>query len=281
MDSVKINSTISKIVPDILKVLGEEKLEGIEYTTKTNTRIKTHFDISFDLSNNDLLNTVFYARNQIFKNQYKLPMKALFAEPGNTYICQKAPFSGKSNNIRNAAKIIEPLNIGFDEYIRCIPINQNLEEDILFIINVSVPYESNVRFRFKSNQLVCQKELKEIPFDQNIDIGALDIGSEYTGKFKVKPVDLNIYGSYTLFTFNITDEIIENKNEVDSSKVGTLKNVGFDIYTYEFMNVDVKYILKEVIKIVENTTENITNHEFMKHKNDIIKFLNKCLNSLK
>ena len=282
MDSIKITTSQSKIVPDILKVLKMEKEEDILYSTKTNTRTRTHFEIKADLSDEELIYKLFYARNQIFQNQYRLPMKALFAEPGNLYIAQKAPFFDKSNNIKNAAKVIEPLNIGFDEYIRCIPINQKLEEDTLFMIDVSVPYDSDVRYRFKSNQIVCQKELKEIPFDQNIDIGELDIGSQYTGKFKVKQVDLNIYDSYTLFSFNITDEIEEPKNELDASKIGILKSIGFDILTYDFMNVKVEDIIKEVIKNVENV-ENTdgTKTEFMKLKEDIKKFLNMCLKALK
>ena len=265
MKSVKITSSQTKIVPQILKKLGLEKEENKLYSTKTNIRIKTHFDIKYDVKNTDLKYVIMFARNQIFRHQYKIPMKTLMPEPGNTYICQKAPFSDKSNDIKNAAKIIEPLNIGFDEYIRYIPINQNLDIDTTFVINVSVPYNSKTRFRFKSNQLVC-KDLKEVPFDQNIDIGTLDIGSQYTGKFKVKDVNLNIYDSYTLFSFDITDDDKDN--------------LGFDILTYEFMNVDVKYIFKEIIKIVENKNEEYDD-EFNKYKKDCVEFLNKCLESLK
>ena len=267
MNTVNITSSTTKIIPDILKVLGKEKDENIIYSTKTNTRIKTHFDISIPKATDDLKYLIGYARNQIFKNQYRIPMKALFAEPGNTYICQKAPLCDKSNNIKNAAKIIEPLNIGFDEYIRCIPINQNLKEDTTFIINVSVPYDSEHRYRFKSNQIICQ-DLKEIPFDQNIDIGVLDIGSQYTGKFKVKYVNLDIYDSYTLFRFDIDDS-----HEKDGK-------FGFNIYTYEFMNVDLKYIFEEIIKIIQNSKETYKT-EFMKYKDDCILFLKKCIESLK
>ena len=266
MDSIRISSSSSKIVPDILKVLGKEKDENVNYSTKTNTRIKTHFDISIPKPTDDLKYLVNYARNQIFKNQYRIPMKALFAEPGNSYICQKAPLFDKSNNIRNAAKIIEPLNIGFDEYIRCIPINQKLEEDTTFIINVSVPYDSEHRYRFKSNQLICEG-LKEVPFDQNIDIGVLDIGSQYTGKFKVKWVNLDIYDSYTLFKFDIEDSEKDGK-------------IGFNIYTYEYMNVDLKYVFNEIIKIIQNSQETYK-MEFMKYKDDCIVFLKKCIESLK
>ena len=268
MDSIKISSSSTKIVPDILKVLGKEKEENVNYSTKTNIRIKTHFDIEVPKLTDDLRYNIDYARNQLFKNQFRLPMKALFAEPGNSYICQKAPLYDKSNNIKNAARIIEPLNIGFDEYIRYIPINQNLEEDTTFIINVSVPYDSNNRYRFKSNQLVAQN-LKEVPFDQNIDIGVLDIGSQYTGKFKVKWVNLDVYDSYTLFRFDVSD----------SEENGKLK-LGFNLYTYEFMNVDLKTMFENVIKIIE-TSKEFYKPEFMKRKNNCITFWKKCIESLK
>jgi len=264
MDSIKITSSKTKIIPDILKILHKESEENINYSTKTNTRIKTHFNISIPKSNEEFKYVVNYARNQLFKNQYRIPMKALFAEPGNTYICQKAPLYDKSNNIKNAAKVIEPLSIGFDEYIRSIPINQNLDIDTTFTINVSVPYDSEHRYRFKSNQLVCQ-DLKEVPFDQNIDIGVLDIGSQYTGKFKVKWVNLDIYDSYTLFKFDIDDSDGE---------------IGFNIYTYEFMNIDLKSIFENVIKIIESSNE-YYKPEFMKYKNDCIIFWKKCIDSLK
>lgn len=260
MNTVKITSKQEKIIPDILKILNipEDKF----YSTKTNTRIKTHFTITAPKLTNELKYLICYARNQIFKNQYRIPMKALFAEPGNLYICQKAPLADKSNNIKNAAKTIEPLNIGFDEYIRCIPINQNLKLDTMFTIDVSVPYSSDKRYRFKSDQIIPVNELNEIPFDQHIDIGELDIGSRYTGKFKVNEVNLDIYDSYTMFTFDICEN-----------------NLDFDIYTYEFMNVDLKYIFNEIIKIIKNSDEKYK-PEFTKYSADCAEFLNKCINAL-
>lgn len=262
MKSVKVKASTRQIIPDILKTLNikDEHL----YCTKTNTRTITHFDIDADMKDEELLYMVGYARNQIFKNQYRIPMKALFPEPGNVYIAQKSPLADKSNNIRSAAKVIEPLNIGFDEYIRCIPINQNLELDTTFIVNVSVPYNSNTRYRFKSDQIVC-KGLTEVPFDQNIDIGELDIGSEYVAKFKVKNVDLDIYDSYTLFTFRITDVMDES---------GHVAKLGFDIYTYDFMHVDLKYVFKELINIISNSSR-------LAYKDECIEFVNKCIAALK
>jgi hypothetical protein len=234
------------------------------YSTKTNTRIKTHFEIKVpNKLTDDLKYIICYARNQIFKHQYRIPMKALFAESGNLYICQKAPLVDKSDNIKNAAKTIEPLNIGFDEYIRCIPINQHLKVGTMFMINVSVPYSSDKRYRFMSNQIKPVEKLDEVPFDQFIDIGELDIGSKYTGKFKVDNVNLDIYDSYTLFTFKIDEN-----------------NLDFDIFTYEFMNVDLKYIFQEIIKIIQNNDESYK-VEFNKYSSECVEFLNKCIESLK
>ena len=88
--------------------------------------------------------------------------------------------------------------------------------------------------------------------------------------------------SCTLFSFCITDEIKEHENEIEASKIGTLKSIGFDIWTYDFMNVKVETIIKEVIKIVEKIENNDgTTKEFRKNKNDILKFLNACIKGLK
>ena len=101
------------------------------------------------------------------------------------------------------------------------------------------------------------------PFDKNIDIGELDIGSEYTGKFIVNYADLNVYDSYSLFTFRVYPN-------------------GFDLITYEFMNVSPKYIIENVIKNIEKNSkiQNKYDQEFYEFKDDIIKFLNKLIESL-
>lgn len=260
-ENLKVTVSTSKIIPDIDKIIDNADLN---YSVKTNTRIVTRFTYPKAKKDSAEEFDLHYARNQIPRNQYRIPMKMLVPDKSNNYVCQKAPLTDKSQDIRNAAKVIEPLNIGFDEYIRCIPINQNLEIGTTFLIKVSVPYESNKRYRFKSNQLIC-KGLKEIPFDQNIDIGALDIGSEYSGKFTVDYVDLNVYDSYTLYSFRIIED--DKGHE------------GFEIITYEYMNVDIKQILKEIIKIVEET-DTTYRKEFESRKKNIISYLNVCIKAL-
>ena len=46
------------------------------------------------------------------------------------------------------------------------------------------------------------------------------------------------------------------------------------------MNVDLKYIFEEIIKIIQNSKETYKT-EFMKYKDDCILFLKKCIESLK
>lgn len=254
---IQVKCTKSHIVPDILKYI---KTKGCDkyYSVETNKRTVTHF--KYQLPNDDYVRYIVnYARNQIFKNQFHIPIKVLVPASTNTYVCQKSLLTSTSNDINSASKVIEPLSIGFDDYIKYIPINQNLKVGTVFTIDVKVPYESNHRYRFKSDQLVSDS-VTEIPFDQNIDIGELDIGSRYCGKFTVEYTDLNIYGSYTMFTFNITPD-------------------GFDILTYDFMNVDVKFILEEVIKIINNTDYSYQ-QQFSKVKDYCIQFLNNCIEAL-
>lgn len=258
--TLKIKVSTSKIVPDITKIIKDADKY---YDPKTNTRIITRFEYARPKKDSQEEFDINYARNQIIRNQFRIPMKMLVPDKSNSYVCQKAPLPDKSQDINNAAKVIEPLNIGFDEYIRNILIDQNLEIGTTFTINVSVPYESNTRYRFMSNQLVC-KGLKDIPFDQHIDIGTLDIGSKYTGKFVVDNVDLNIYDSYTQFGFRLIEEPTVS---------------GFEIITYEFAHINVKNILKEVIKIVENT-DTTYRQEFESHKKGIIEYLNKCIDAM-
>lgn len=259
MDKIKIQTKITKIIPDILNYVDKSKHEY--YSVETNTRTVT--EIRYNLPDDDFeIYKINYAKNQIFKNQTKIPVKVLTPDKNNRYVCQKSPLNDKSNNINLASKVIEPLNIGFDEYIKYIPINQNIPEGTVFIIDVKVPYDAKSRYRFKSDQLFTLADIKT-PFDKNIDIGELDIGSEYTGRFIVNYADLNVYDSYSLFTFRVYPN-------------------GFDIITYDFMNVTLEYIIKNVIKNIENNSKipNIFDKEFYDFKDDIIKFLTKIIESI-
>ena len=228
---MKITTTVEHIIPDILSIVPKEYHKF--YNVETNKRTIYHVKIEGVDSN-----VITFARNLIFKNQYRLPVKALIAG-NNHYISQKSLLSDKSSDISTASKIIEPLNIGFDEYIRLIPIDQTLEVGTTFTINVKVPYESMERKAFMSGMLKPVSKLQNTPFDPCIHIGVLDIGSEYVGKFTVEYVDQSIYDSYTLFTFAVVDD---NKGNP----------IGFDIITYDFMNVDLKWIIRECLKLVES-----------------------------
>ena len=111
MDKIKIQTKINKIVPDILKYIDKSKHKY--YSVETNIRTVTEF--RYELPKDDFeIYKINYARNQIFKNQTKIPVKVLMPDKNNRYVCQKSPLNDKSTNINSASKVIEPLNIGFD-----------------------------------------------------------------------------------------------------------------------------------------------------------------------
>lgn len=204
------------------------------FCPETNVRTVTTFSYKTPKEGSKDEYDINYARNQIFKYQYKIPMKYLQPDKG-TYLSQKSPLMDKSSNIRNAARIIEPINIGFNEYIKYIPINQNIPIGTTFIINCKVPFESNTRYFFMSEHLKCVEDISALigknkyPFDPKIHIGALDIGSEYNARFIVSDVNLNLYDSFSLFNFSFEDD-------------------SFSLITYDFMEITPKYILTEVLK---------------------------------
>ena len=178
-----------------------------------------------------------FARTQVIRNRCRLPMKYLAPDYDyNRYVCQKAPLKGASDDIASAAFVIEPLNPGFDDIIRSILIDQQLEVGDIFEINVEVPYSDVSRkfFRSKSLKQVGSKIKSKTPFDPNIHLGTLDIGSKFTAKYTVQQVDLKLFNSYQLFSYEIVD---------------TASEFGFVIKTYQFAHIDAKYILDEVIKI--------------------------------
>ena len=232
--SYNIKVSREQIKP-IKEMFTKEELKY--FCVETNIRTKTTFKYKEPKPDSKEEYDINFARNQIFKHQYKVPMKYLAPEEG-LYLAQKAPLLDKSNNIRNASRLIEPINIGFNEYIKYIPINQRLPLNTTYIIDCKVPFESNTRYFFMSNQLKCTEDISKIlgknkyDLDPCIHIGTLDIGSEYKAKFVVSEVNLNLYDSFSLFNFEFTDD-------------------SFSIITYDFMEVDVKYILSEILKICD------------------------------
>lgn len=185
-----INYSLSEIVPNeefIKKLVKEDDLLNYMKTSK-----RTVFTLTIEQSTSeDDLIKFYQARNIFMKYQYKFPMKYLQASPNNQYVSQKTILSEYSQNIESAAKQIEPFNIGFDQYIQLIPINQDLEIGTTFTIEIHNPYESNERKFFRSKSLkTIDSEL--IPFNHNIHIGTIDIGSRYTGKFVVTDLRKNL-----------------------------------------------------------------------------------------
>jgi hypothetical protein len=245
MKGLKI--TTEKISPDLSR-FTEEELKW--YTPECHVRTKTIFTYDKPEPDTEEEYQINFSRNQIFTSQYHLPMKYLRPIEGNCYISQKTPLLQESDLIQNAPVSIEPLNVGFDEYIRCIPINQNIPLETIFTIDVKLPFTEKYRKFFSSKHLKSiNYDGKELPFDPNIHIGTLDIGSEYNGKFIVSDVNLDLYNSYTKFTFRCTDN-------------------SFTIITYDFMNVSVKQILEEVLERAKNklTKDNYTFVEkYIKH----------------
>lgn len=262
MSTYNIKITTEKIKP-IKEMFTKEELKY--FCIDTNIRTKTTFSYKQPDENSKEEDEINFARNQIFKNQYKIPMKYLQPEE-NIYLAQKSPLMDKSNNIKNASRIIEPINIGFSDFIKYIPINQNIPLNTTYIINCKIPYESNTRYFFMSNQLKCTEDISKIigknkyDFDPYIHIGTLDIGSEYKGRFVVSEVNLNLFDSFSLFNFEVTDN-------------------SFSIITYDFMEVDLKHILKECIKRSEKESEKCETEKkeyYEKTKN----FINECIKAL-
>lgn len=245
--SYKIKSSITKLEP-IKSMFKKDDL----FCFDTNVRTVTTFTYPKPKQGTKEEYEINYARNQIFKYQYKLPMKYLMPEEG-IYLSQKTPLMDKSMDIRNASRIIEPINIGFNEYIKYIPINQNIPNGTTYTIQCRVPYNSQTRYFFMSNQLKCTEDISKIigknkyDFDPYIHIGTLDIGSEYTARFTVSDVNLNLYDSFTMFTFTVDDD-------------------KFSIITYDFMEVDAKKILQEVLKKCDDKSK---------------PFIKECIDSLK
>ena len=193
-----INYSLSEIVPNeefVKKLVNGTKVKSnkeYDFENYMKTSKRTVFTITInESSSEDKLMNFYQARNIFMKYQYKFPMKYLQASPNNQYVSQKTILSEYSQNIESAAKQIEPFNIGFDHYIQLIPINQDLEIGTTFTIEIHNPYESNERKFFRSKSLkTIDSEL--IPFNHNIHIGTIDIGSKYTGKFVVTDLRKNL-----------------------------------------------------------------------------------------
>ena len=247
-NNINIKVETSKLEPNLKEIEKLNKDYKKYFTPEAHIRTVTKFIFNVDNKGmNDKTNEnketlkdflINKTKAQIIRNQYHLPMKYLKPFENNIYICQKSVLYGKSQNIKDADITIEPLNIGFDKYISYIPINQELPEGTIFKCYVKNDYSSNTRKFFDSSALLNGKDdFKDIPFDKNIHIGCLDIGSEYNARFVVDNVDQSLFDSYCKFGFRVSDNSIS-------------------IITYDFMKVKVKDILREVKEIVEKQEGN-------------------------
>jgi hypothetical protein len=239
-----INYSLSEIVPNeefVKKLVNGTKVKSnkeYDFENYMKTSKRTVFTISVDrsTSEDDLIN-FYQARNVFMKYQYKFPMKYLQASPNNQYVSQKTILSEYSQNIESAAKQIEPFNIGFDHYIQLIPINQDLEIGTTFTIEIHNPYESNERKFFRSKSLkTIDSEL--IPFNHNIHIGTIDIGSKYTGKFVVTDLRKNL----SKLTQEEESKELSNNFELSQITSDVLNKFNFSCDKYSFSLIWYDYI---------------------------------------
>lgn len=253
-----INYSLSEIVPNeefVKKLVNGTKVKSnkeYDFENYMKTSKRTVFTISVDQSTSeDKLMDFYQARNIFMKYQYKFPMKYLQASPNNQYVSQKTILSEYSQNIESAAKQIEPFNIGFDHYIQLIPINQDLEIGTTFTIEIHNPYESNERKFFRSKSLkTIDSEL--IPFNHNIHIGTIDIGSKYTGKFVVTDLRKNLskltqeedkeLTNKELSNNNSNKELLNNNFELSQITSDVLNKFNFSCDKYSFSLIWYDYI---------------------------------------
>ena len=180
------------------------------------------------------------ARNTLFQKQYKLPMKYLCPKDKNKYVCQKSPTIADKNNIESAFVVIEPLNIGFDAYIKYIPINQSIPLGTIFRIDVGIPYEALKRKFIRSKSLKTSYKHPEghLLMDPNIHIGSIDIGSRYTGTFEVTEVPINNTDSFHKFSFECEPD-------------------HFSVIVYDFI-----YDFQDPVQIMKQLLHEANVHEF-------------------
>lgn len=243
-----INYSLSEIVPNeefVKKLIDSTKVKSnkeYDFENYMKTSKRTVFTITInETSDEDQLMQFYQARNIFMKYQYKFPMKYLQASPNNQYVSQKTILSEYSQNIESAAKQIEPFNIGFDHYIQLIPINQDLEIGTTFTIEIHNPYESNERKFFRSKSLkTIDSEL--IPFNHNIHIGTIDIGSKYTGKFVVTDLRKNL--SKLTNKESTSDNSNNNSNNFELSQITSdvLNKFNFSCDKYSFSLIWYDYI---------------------------------------
>ena len=236
-ESISVDITTSQLQPDIDFITRHGKLSQsmLDNYIKTNTRTVLRIKCK-DVDKE--LDSFLKLRTALFKYQYKLPMKYLKPDAENRYIAQKSMLIEDSNRIESAYKQIEPFNIGFDNYIQLIPINQDLELGTVYVVDVNNDYNELTRKFFRSASIKTSANIKNMnvkyDFCKNIHIGTLDIGSNYRGKFVVT---MKPEYSDCLCKYNFK---IINDNE-------------FELIYYDFIFnfADTKVVLQQLVKETE------------------------------
>lgn len=246
MDSIGITWSERKLAP-ILDRFTPAELKYFDVDANIRTVTTFEFD-ALESKNPALYVRLRKCMAAILKMQTKLPMVALQPDIADCkYVSQKTPTSGADVDVEKASIVIEPINPGFFEFIKYIPINQKIPLETIYVIDLSVPFTANRRYAFKSNCIkplidvaeAIKSSMKSTPtaiqtkdMNKHIHIGVLDIGSHLVGKFVVRNVDLSIYDSYSLFRAAIRQNSIV-------------------FWVYDHINVD----MKELLEMISNNVQ--------------------------
>lgn len=218
----------SKFLPD--ESLAKEAMYDYVWNVRTCLTIK--FDKSEESTK---------VINLVANSKEKLPVKRLVPKGDVTYICQKS----KSNyidsaalkvtydpanitvkeklliddDIENADIKIEPSNYFIDR-IKLLKIDQHLEVDTKFQIDITNPYESDKAMLFTTRSLKPIDESIKKPFDSNILLGSIDMGSHIYGIFTVKQE--NVGRNVQLYSFTRKEDNVLQIITYDASNVSPL-----------------------------------------------------------
>lgn len=185
--------------------------------------IRNYITIKF----NDMNDAIYDGLYSITRLQYQLPMKYLQpVEHSYSYVSQKAILT-ESNDMKQAAITIEPLNPDYMNLISYTPINQSIPIGTSVVVNISVPFDTNPdgtepdRMYFWSNNLTTDPDIEQIikrenpksirtkPWQGCVHYGSIDVGSKLECKYLVKEIDTRIVKSYNLYGFRFDHDLKE------------------------------------------------------------------------
>lgn len=263
---MSIKVTQSAIVPNI-KAIDAKYLDNLDYERMNETKFvitfpETGASKEYD-DYHDMMDPKYYEFIARFlSHQFNIPVKYL--EPIDescTYVAQKSLLTGADKNIRNAPVTIEPITMNWKKQVSYTPINQLTPLDTIVTLHETIPWNNDdgtypERRLLTSASLVVltdlETEIKKINSktkyfglcNRCIPYSVIDIGSEISGKFIVKHAILR--ESMSLFRFRRpADNILE-------------------IITPDYLNVDLKYILTEMIETDKNESFTTICNQIMK-----------------